>query len=776
MRKKLLFRKTLRSVISIFLSLFMIMYIVNIHCFNINNSESNLFVVAAATEKWSWPVPPTSKINQYFSGTGTNQHSGIDIGGTGNFAAVIATRTGTVVQSYPKRCIHINSGSGHDCQNQGVTYGNYIVLEHIDDNGNKWYSLYAHLVYDSIKYKVGDTVPQGAVLGQVGSSGASTGTHLHFEIRKSANKYANVVNPMNYVTLNTIYRTTLDSNMTYRLPSDKTKLPALLSKGKAFDVYGLIYSNREITKVWGGIYEQGTNTKVQYCEDTPKTYLYSLYSKFDKNLLFDKLSEGYYTYRIYAKDDTKEYKLVEQNFQVGNPTKDFTVTLNANGGNVSTNSIKVTVGNTYSSLPTPTRKGYTFAGWYTAATGGTKIVNGTSVTTAANHTLYAQWTAKSYTISYDANGGNCPVDTQSIKYDAEFINIPTAERNGYVFDGWYSSVSGGTKYTISSKMTTDSNINLYAHWTTTNNTSEGVMIGDINLDGSFDKNDILALQSHLLNKNPLQTFEQGVAADVLSDSVIDSFDLCVLRRMYIISQSSITISDTKKNMIEGDTYQLTASVSPTPMNIEWKSSDSNIVIVENGKMTAVSAGEATITAYIQTNSLKKIATCNVSVEAPAITLSSTSGSSSDTNIYKSGSDFYAIITSLPKYTSNVSGGTVSWSVVSGNATISNNKLYINQPGTVTARVTLTYGGKTYTADYKYTRIVTFTADVAYTLRSKPSTSGSSLASVPKGTKLTVSAIDSSDSTYIWGKVTYGSQTGYVILWKKDGSDGGIITE
>ena len=101
---------------------------------------------------------------------------------------------------------------------------------------------------------------------------------------------------------------------------------------------------------------------------------------------------------------------------------------------------------------------------------------------------------------------------------------------------------------------------------------------------------------------------------------------------------------------------------------------------------------------------------------------------------------------------------------------------INQPGTVVARASFSYGGKTYTKDYTYTRSVTFNAGSAFNLRSGPSTSSSSLGSIPKGTSLTVASLDYSDSKYVWGKVNYNGKTGYVALWLKNRSEqGGIIT-
>ncbi len=70
----------------------------------------------------------------------------------------------------------------------------------------------------------------------------------------------------------------------------------------------------------------------------------------------------------------------------------YKVTFNANGGSCDTASKNVTYESTYGTLPTPTRSGYTFNGWYTASSGGTKVASSTNVSITANQTLYAQWT------------------------------------------------------------------------------------------------------------------------------------------------------------------------------------------------------------------------------------------------------------------------------------------------------------------------------------------------------------------------------------------------
>ena len=83
----------------------------------------------------------------------------------------------------------------------------------------------------------------------------------------------------------------------------------------------------------------------------------------------------------------------------------LTVTFNANGGSVGTSSKTVTYGSTYGTLPTPTRSGYSFQGWYTSTSGGSVVTSNTVVTSTTNHTLYARWIAITYyTYNKNVNG------------------------------------------------------------------------------------------------------------------------------------------------------------------------------------------------------------------------------------------------------------------------------------------------------------------------------------------------------------------------------------
>lgn len=155
----------------------------------------------------------------------------------------------------------------------------------------------------------------------------------------------------------------------------------------------------------------------------------------------------------------------------------YKVTFDPNGGSVSQTSKTVRYWQDYGTLPTPTREGYTFDGWYTSRTGGAKKTSSSTVVTARNHTLYAHWTATVRTITYNANGGSLYADTaRYVTSDSVTLDIGealgtvvTPLRIGYTFDGWFTSQTGGTQ--VTSSYVPSSNMTLYAHWTSGGNLS-----------------------------------------------------------------------------------------------------------------------------------------------------------------------------------------------------------------------------------------------------------------------------------------------------------------
>lgn len=150
--------------------------------------------------------------------------------------------------------------------------------------------------------------------------------------------------------------------------------------------------------------------------------------------------------------------LLNANIHFAIEFSDYTVYFDPNGGYCITSSLKTSNGK-LASLPTATRNGYTFEGWYTSANGGSEITTSTSFSSST--TVYAHWTEDEYTVTFNANGGNCSISSDRTK-GGKLTILPTATRTGYIFDGWYNSASGGMKVTTSTSFSY--NTIVYAHW------------------------------------------------------------------------------------------------------------------------------------------------------------------------------------------------------------------------------------------------------------------------------------------------------------------------
>ena len=177
-------------------------------------------------------------------------------------------------------------------------------------------------------------------------------------------------------------------------------------------------------------------------------------------------AEGTQTYpAIFTPDDTANYNTVETGISVrvvNEPVvQEYAITFDANGGSVSPSSAQTKNGK-LESLPTPTRGGYDFLGWYTQKDGGEKVTTDTVFT--KNSIIYAHWqeqTAQEYTVTFNANGGSVNPSSATTK-DGKLESLPTPTRGGYDFLGWYTEKDGGEKVTTDTFFTENSTI--YAHW------------------------------------------------------------------------------------------------------------------------------------------------------------------------------------------------------------------------------------------------------------------------------------------------------------------------
>lgn len=149
----------------------------------------------------------------------------------------------------------------------------------------------------------------------------------------------------------------------------------------------------------------------------------------------------------------------------------YTVSYNANGGSGAPSAQIKSYGATLTLSKTiPTRTGYTFQGWATSSNGSVAYAAGSVYSTEASVTLYAVWTANTYTITYKANGGSGSDVTQSVTYGKSFTtkSSSTFTYTAHALNGWSTSASGSVSYNCNGSYTynTAGNLTLYAVWVT----------------------------------------------------------------------------------------------------------------------------------------------------------------------------------------------------------------------------------------------------------------------------------------------------------------------
>ncbi|MCI8290990.1 MAG: peptidoglycan DD-metalloendopeptidase family protein [Clostridia bacterium] len=150
---------------------------------NKGNSSSNGSTTSPSVKPggYIYPVPSAyTKITTGLYYSNGSYHGAVDFGSGGiGGQPVYAVKAGTVVLT----------------QRLTTSYGNYVLINHHDGT----YTLYAHGQQGSICVSDGQKVSQGQQIMRVGSTGNSSGDHLHFEVRLSPGGYNNRVNPMNYL-------------------------------------------------------------------------------------------------------------------------------------------------------------------------------------------------------------------------------------------------------------------------------------------------------------------------------------------------------------------------------------------------------------------------------------------------------------------------------------------------------------------------------------------------------------------------------------------------
>ena len=338
--------------------------------------------------------------------------------------------------------------------------------------------------------------------------------------------------------------------------------------------------------------------------------------------------------------------------------KSFTVSYNANGGNVSSSSKTVSqtftnwntaangrgtaynAGATYSAnasvtlyaqyanpsigfLPTPTRSGYAFDGWYTAANGGTKITDSTKVT--ANTTVYAHWKANAYTVSYNVNGGTGSIASQTkthgtnltltttkptgksftVSYNANGGNVSSSSKTvSQTFTNWNTAANGsGTAYNAGATYSANASVTLYAQYA---NPSIGSLPTPTRSGYAFDG-----------------WYTAANGGTKITDSTKVTANTTVYAHWTKNAETKAVVEDVKIEHNATVNYKSTYMLSPeitadkgAKYTVKYSSSNTKVATVdENGKIYGAKKGNATITCTV-TDSYGNIVTdkCNVNVD------------------------------------------------------------------------------------------------------------------------------------------------------------------
>ncbi|MGN1008435.1 MAG: InlB B-repeat-containing protein, partial [Butyricicoccus sp.] len=463
---------------------------------------------AFAADPYMWPVPASKTITQKYK---SGSHLGIDIGGSKGID-VVATKAGTVFYVYTG-CVNNNaaSSSGKSCTSAGCSpncgtytsgskkvcnwgYGNGVIVKHSDGSG---YSMYAHM--QTVSVSKGQTVKQGAKLGTLGSSGNSTGAHLHFELTASVQQSGTYFKPTASINSNTdaisYVSTASSSGTTVTTPSVSFALPTdstYTAKQKITDTNAVVVnkitkaSGTSVTKMGVYLYDASGTQLKKYTENVSNvaasTTTYHSWYDINSEVGVTLTPGTKYQYKFFGVFNGVEVSGSTYSFTTTGtaPVKTYTAFFHLTDSSAMTRT--VTPGKAYGTLPTaPEREGYTFDGWYTAETGGTKITATTVFNGSASIDLYPHYTknavvepepepepepeVQSYTVSFCDPITTEIVGTYTVTNGQKYPTPSDPTRYGYTFDGWYTSRSGGTRITGSTTVNLTANQTLYAQWT-----------------------------------------------------------------------------------------------------------------------------------------------------------------------------------------------------------------------------------------------------------------------------------------------------------------------
>ena len=250
-----------------------------------------------------------------------------------------------------------------------------------------------------------------------------------------------------------------------------------------------------------------------------------------------------------------------------------------------------------------------------------------------------------------------------------------------------------------------------------------------------------------------------------------TFTVNVTAASNVTSGSAGSISVTTKP--EKTTYYVGETLDTSGLTLKMTYNNGKTETITNGFTCSPSTFSTAGTTTVTVSYGGKKTTFSVSVNRPKVILSRNKADvtmdcwDSDWNSNRA-VPLWKI--DLPIVETQPSGGSVSWSIVSGSAYLTYSHIAAQQPGTIVARATYTYCGISYSADYSVIlRIVKTPASTNY-LKNAPSNNATTITTIPTGATVTITeiawdaAVQKSDGLYyLWGKTTYNGKTGWIVI-------------
>ena len=267
------------------------------------------------------------------------------------------------------------------------------------------------------------------------------------------------------------------------------------------------------------------------------------------------------------------------------------ITLNPNGGTGSM--ADVTTENGTLTLPkcTFTREGYTFAGWATSASGEVAFADEEVVSNwdADITELFAKWTAKTITITWDANGGSVNPTTSTYTYNGTPVELPIPTRANYTFNGWFTAASGGTQVTevgTTNKPTED--VTYYAQWTS-NKTATSLSWSAATYSATIDVDNTFPT----LTKSPADLSPIAYSSSNTGVATIDeNGNITLLKK----GETTITATFEETATHTGATASYTLTVHPS--NCRWVETEINDIEATDEVVIAMQTSDKTYAMYI----------------------------------------------------------------------------------------------------------------------------------------------------------------------------------